>query len=97
MDRKDICSIGDVLRQAIAESNMEGRLNEIKAAEAWKDIVGADIASQTLRPYVKNGCMTIRVPDAGLRHELSMTRSLLIREFNRITGRQTITSLRFTS
>ncbi|MDE6010434.1 MAG: DUF721 domain-containing protein [Muribaculaceae bacterium] len=97
MDRKDVCSIGDVLRLVIAESNMDSRLDELKAADAWPAIIGEHIASQTLRPYVRNGVMTIRVPDAGLRHELHMTRSALMREFNRLTGRNTITAIRFIS
>ena len=88
MERKEIQSVGDVLRMAIADDNLEGRLNEIKAAAAWPSIVGRHIADQT---------MTIRVPDAGLRQELSMTRSAIIREFNRIVGCEVITSLRFTS
>lgn len=97
MERKDICSVGDVLRQAISESDLDGRLDEIKAAAAWPAIIGRDIAMQTLRPYVKRGAMTIRVADPGLRHELSMHRSALIDAFNSIVGRQVITSLRFTS
>lgn len=97
MERKEICSIGDVLRQALAENDMTGRLNEIKAASAWPVIIGEHIAAQTLKPYVKNGAMTIRVPDAGLRQELTMHRTNLIREFNRLTAPGTITSLRFTS
>lgn len=97
MDRKEIQSVGDVLRMAIADDNLEGRLNEIKAAAAWPSIVGRHIADQTMKPYVRNGAMTIRVPDAGLRQELSMTRSAIIREFNRIVGCEVITSLRFTS
>ncbi|MDE5663504.1 MAG: DUF721 domain-containing protein [Muribaculaceae bacterium] len=97
MQRKDSCSVGDVLREVLQENNMTGRLDELKAAAAWPAIVGDHIASRTLRPYVKNGAMTIRVSDAGLRHELNMNRTSLIREFNRIVGREVITSLRFTN
>ena len=97
MDRKEICSVGDVLRRAIAENSMEGRLDELRAADLWPEIIGPHIASQTLRPYVRDGNMSIRVPDAALRQELSMTRTLLIREFNRILGKEIIKSLRFLS
>ncbi len=50
-----------------------------------------------MRPYVKNGHMTIRVPDAALRQELSMARTPLIAEFNRLVGSEVIISLRFIS
>ena len=97
MDRKEICSAGDVLRQIIDESNMSGRLAELKAADYWPCVVGPDIASKTMKPYVFKGVMTIRVPDASLRNELSMYRSAMIRELNRLAGSEAILSLRFTS
>lgn len=97
MDRKEISSIGDVLRQVIAENDMQDRLDELKAASGWRAVVGDYVADLTCTPYVRNGAMTVRVPDAGLRHELSMHRSAIINDLNRIAGRQVIKSIRFVS
>ncbi len=95
MERSEIKSIGDVLRQAIEETNMQGRLDELRAADLWPSIVGADIASRTMKPLVRSGAMTIRVVDASLRHELNMHRTLLLREINRLMQKEIIISLRF--
>ena len=97
MDRKDICSIGDVLRQVIADNAMQDRLDELKAADTWPRIVGDYLAARTSRPSVRKGHMVVGVPDAGLRHELSMHRSIIIQDLNRIVGREVILSLRFIS
>lgn len=95
MEKSEIKSIGDVLRQAIEETNMQGRLDELRAADLWPSIVGEEIASRTMKPLVRSGAMTIRVVDASLRQELTMHRSLLLREINRLMNKETITSLRF--
>lgn len=97
MDRVEIKSIGDVLRQVIAEHNMKDRLDELKAADHWASVVGDYIAAHSSRPYVKNGIMTVHIADAGLRHEVSMHRSVIMRDINRLTGRQIIKSIRFIS
>lgn len=97
MKRTDITSIGDVLRQTLEEHNLTDRLEELKAADLWPRIVGDYIASMTLKPYVSAGTMTIRVPDAALRQELAMNRTGLIREINRLMGKDIITAIRFIS
>lgn len=95
MQRSEIKSIGDVLREAIEETNMQTRLDELQAADLWPQIVGSEIASHTMRPLVRSGVMTIRVIDASLRQELSMHRTLLLREINRLMQKDVIMSLRF--
>ncbi|MDE6811704.1 MAG: DUF721 domain-containing protein [Muribaculaceae bacterium] len=95
MDYQDIRSIGDVLRQTIEETNMQTRLDELRAAELWPHIVGEYVASLTKRPFVRSGVMTIGITDAALRHELSMHRTSLMREFNRLMGKEVIHSIRF--
>lgn len=95
MKRSEIQSVGDVLRQAISETDMQSRLDELRAADLWPRIVGEYVASQSMKPFVRSGQMTIRVLDASLRNELSMHRSLLMKELNRIMGKEVITSIRF--
>lgn len=97
MKRSEIKSVGDVLRQALEDNHLTGHLDELKAREMWPVVVGEHIASMALAPYVYNGIMTVRVPDAALRNELAMNRSLIIKEINRLVGKEVITSIRFKS
>lgn len=95
MKRLEPQSIGDVLRKAIDDAQMSGHLDELRAAEFWPSIVGQHIADECRRPYILDGRMSVRVPDAALRQELNMQRSLIISEFNRLAGKPVVKSLRF--
>ena len=86
MERKNIESIGDVLRMAIEESRMTGRLDECR--------VGPDLASQCARPQIRKGVMTVKVQRAPLRQELAMHRSSLMRAINTTLGKTVVTELR---
>lgn len=90
-------SIGDVLRLAFQENCMQGRLDECKAADHWQALIGADLARKCRRPTVKNGVMTVGVPNAALRNELAMSRSSLRNAINSMIGKVTITEIRFIS
>lgn len=97
MERKESQSIGDILRLAFQENCMQSRLDECKAVDLWPAIVGPALASQCRRPTVSKGLMTVGVPNAALRNELSMNRSSLVRAINAGLGKQTITDIRFVS
>lgn len=97
MERRDYQTIGDVMRQALEESRMTDRLDEVRAAAAWESVVGPNIAASTGRPWVSKGLMTVRTPDASLRQELMMSRSALVRNINAVIGREIVTDIRFIS
>lgn len=97
MERKEAQSIGDVLRLAFQDNCMQDRLDERRAVEAWRDVVGADLAAQCMRPDVRDAVMTVGIRNASLRHELSMSRSSLVRALNARLGRPVIEDIRFTA
>lgn len=96
MDRKDTLPIGDVLRLAIDECCLSGRLDECRAIEAWSLVVGPDLARQCGRPTMANGSMRVRIPAAALRNELQMSRRGLINAINAQLGKTVVTALNFT-
>lgn len=95
MKRYESESIGDILRQAIEESQNSRRFAEISAVNAWPRIIGSELAAKTLRPTVKNGVMTIKVPAAPLRQELNMHRTSLAKALNDEVGKEIISEIRF--
>lgn len=97
MERKQSQSIGDVLRLAFQDNCMQDRLDERKAIDVWGSVVGPDLASQCMRPSVKDGVMCIGVRNASLRHELNMNRSRICRAINSALGRVIIDEIRFTA
>ena len=97
MERRTPQSVGEVLRNLLEETSLQGRIDELKAAEMWSKIVGKDIAGKSSKPFVKNGVMQIGVPNASLRHELYINRSRLIELINQTLGKEIIKEIRFTT
>lgn len=97
MDRKRPQSVGDVLRTLLEETSLQNRMDELKAADLWKKIAGESLAANTARPMVKNGVMTIGVPNPSLRNELHMNRSSIIRIINNNLGKDIIKEIKFVS
>jgi len=97
MERKESQSIGDILRMAFQENCMQERLDECRAVDIWPEIVGKHLNGSYRRPTVRNGLMTVGIPNAALRNELTMTRTLLVRAINSRLGRKVISDIRFTS
>ena len=95
MERKEAESLGDLLRQAIEENQSAFRFDEMSAVHAWPTVVGSQIASKTLKPFIRDGVMTIRVPSAPLRQELNMMRSAIAKAINREVGKEVVKELRF--
>lgn len=97
MERHAPQSVGDVLRDILEETSLQQRIDELKAAEMWKHIVGKNMAEETGRPNVRNGVMQIGVRNASLRNELNMHRSQLREMINNTIGKDIIKEIRFTS
>lgn len=97
MERKKPESVGDVLRSLLDETSLQGRIDELKAAEIWNSVVGPDIAALCKKPSVKNGVMTVGVSNASLRNDLMLSRSQIISVINGIIGKDTIKEIKFIS
>ena len=97
MERHAPQSVGDVLRSLLEETSLQSRMDELKAVDLWKQIVGEHLATLTGKPYVKNGVMQVGVPNAALRQELSMNRTSLRMIINKKLGKEIIKDLRFTT
>ncbi len=75
---------------------MTARLDEQRAIELWRPIIGDHIAASCGRPTVKLGVMSVPVTASALRHELTMNRSSIIKLINGKLGKRVITEIRFT-
>lgn len=97
MKRHNPESVGDILRDLLQETSLQGRIDELKAIDLWPRIVGREIADLAGKPGVKNGIMAIGIPNASLRHELHMNRSSIRDLINQTLGKEIIHDIRFTS
>ena len=87
--------MGDVLRECLEKSSMQGRLDEVRACDAFHHVVGTHIASLCHRPYIRNGVMTVGVSNASLRSELNMRRGGIMKGINEILGKDVVKEILF--
>ena len=87
--------ISEILDSIKERQNLSRRLAECRALELWDEIAGSSIAAQTTFKEMKDGTLLLRISSAPLRHELSMRKSIIINEINRIMETQTVSDIRF--
>lgn len=97
MQRHTPESVGDVLRNFLEQTSLQNRMDELKAADLWKSVVGEALAALTSKPLVKNGVMSVGVANASLRNELLMNRTSLRKIINNRMGKEIISEIKFTS
>lgn len=95
MERKEVVTVGDVLRECLEKSSMQGRLNEVRACDAFASVVGAQLAAICSRPEIRRGLMTIGVSNASLRSELNMRRGAVLKAINEIVGSDVVKDIAF--
>ena len=88
-------TVGDVLRECLEKSSMQGRLDEVRACETFQSVVGSHIASMCGRPYIRNGVMTVGTPNASLRSELNMSRGRIVKGINEMMGKDVVKEIKF--
>lgn len=88
-------TIGDVLRECLESSRMQDRLDEVRACDAFPLVVGEHLALQCRRPTISKGVMTISTPNASLRSDLNMKRSVIAGRINSLIGKDIVKELNF--
>lgn len=95
MERYEPQRLGDLLRKEIENSLAAPLLDELNAVNAWPRVIGRDVAAKSLKPFIRKGVMTVRVPGAALRQELNMMRSSIAGAINAEVGKVVVKELKF--
>ena len=84
--------LGDVIRQVLRENHLD---DEVQLIRSWETVLGTYINSYTENLYIKNKILYARISSAALRHELFLSKSLLIGNLNKAVGVQVINDIHF--
>lgn len=95
MQRNETVTIGDVLRECLEKSRMQDRIDEIRACDNFRLVVGENLAALCQRPTIAKGIMTIRTSNASLRSDLNMRRGIIRDRINDICGKTVVNDLVF--
>ena len=90
MRRSKTISIAEAMKDYIREMRLEDKLMEVNLVNSWEEMVGKAIASRTLKVYIKDQVLYIRLNSSVARNELMMLREALREKLNEKAGKELI-------
>ena len=95
MKRTNADTIGNIIKRYLEAEKLDTKMDELRVAELWAEVVGQGVNRYTVNRYVKDGCLYVRLSSATLRNELMLGRSILVKRLNEAVGREVIKDLIF--
>ncbi|HUX54739.1 MAG TPA: DUF721 domain-containing protein [Williamwhitmania sp.] len=79
-------TIGAILKDLIKEQNLQPGLDKARIILAWPEVVGLNVARETLKVSVHNRVLFVSLRSAIVRSELLMLRKDIVAAINRKVG-----------
>lgn len=86
--------IRELMSEMLQENNLEGGIENIKAKEAWKEVMGQGVMTYTTRIELKNNVLKIHLSSAALREELSYGKEKIIKLLNENLNKSVIKTIK---
>lgn len=83
-------SIGDILKEIIEANKLDKGLNQISAADAWKNLMGNGVNNYTRNVLLKGSTLYVELTSSVLREELSYGKDKIIKMINEELGREVV-------
>jgi len=88
-------TLKDAIESLLDAYKLTGKLNETRLIASWDKVVGKHNARHTDDLYIKGETLFVKLDSAALKNELSMAKTKLITNLNRVAGVKVITEIRF--
>ena len=95
MFRKKVRSIGELLPEFPRNEGLETPLLQKRLMDSWDNVVGKPIANYCGEKFIKNQTLFVNLKNPALRADLTMNRSILVRQLNEQVGSHVIADVRF--
>jgi predicted nucleic acid-binding Zn ribbon protein len=93
MFRRDVQPLGDILQQFLRNEGLETPLLQKRIVDSWEAVVGDAVKHYTKEKFIKNQVLYVKIQNPALRQNLSMRRSQLTVELNKVVGTSVITDV----
>lgn len=93
MRRTKTMLMGDLLEEFFKRPYVAAKVAEGKLPDTWRDIVGEEVARQTVELRLENRVLYVRLRSSVLRSELLYQREALRDEINRRSGVRLVSSV----
>ena len=95
MFRRKVKSIAELLPEFLRKEGLETPLQQKRLIMSWDSVVGENIAAYCGDKFIKNQTLYVKIENAALRADLTMSRATLVRRLNEQVGAQVIADIRF--
>jgi predicted nucleic acid-binding Zn ribbon protein len=93
MFRRDVKPLGEILQQFLRKEGLETPLLQKRIVDSWETVVGDAVKRYTQEKFIKNQVLYVKILNPALRQDLSMRRSDLTVELNKLVGASVITDV----
>lgn len=95
MFKRKVKSIAELLPEFLRKEGLETPLQQKRLIMSWDSVVGENIAAYCGDKFIKNQTLYVKIENAALRADLTMSRATLVRRLNEQVGAQVIADIRF--
>ena len=95
MFKRKVKSIAELLPEFLRKEGLETPLQQKRLIMSWDSVVGENIASYCGDKFIKNQTLYVKIENAALRADLTMSRVNLVHRLNEQVGAQVIADIRF--
>ena len=83
---EDGYTLAELIKAFYKNHNRDNGFEEMKILESWRSVVGGFIAAHTLDLRITKGILYVKVDADSLRSELLYSKTILLRNINRVSG-----------
>lgn len=87
---EDGYTLAELIREFYRNHNRENNIEEAKILESWRSIVGDFISTHTLDLRITKNILYVKVDADSLRNELLYSKSILLKNVNKVAGKDII-------
>ena len=95
MFKRKVKSIAELLPEFLRKEGLETPLQQKRLIMSWDSVVGENIAAYCGEKFIKNQTLYVKIENAALRADLTMSRATLVRRLNEQVGAQVIADIGF--
>lgn len=88
-------SLKDEMDEFLKYMGVDGKMQELKIFDAWKECVGESIANHSTPEGIKHTKLFVKAENAVWRYELSLRKEEIIENLNRVLKKNVIKEIVF--
>lgn len=87
--------IEEVVDQLLDIYDLKEQLSKQKILQAWEEALGLTVGQRTLKLFIKNQTLFVKLDSASLKQELLMNRSQILKKLNEVADQEVLKEMIF--